>query len=164
MVSVGGFQSLPVSPTNPYCHNAPGFITKVTGIATYIVPKVDVLLSTTYRSDQGAPLAANWNPSSATILNPILGRPVAGGAPFLTVNLISPGQVWGDRVNEFDLKLAKVVKFKQFRSNIGIDIFNVLNSNAILNYNQTFVPGGTWLQPLQVLTPRFFKLSAQIDF
>ncbi len=169
MVAVGGFQSLPIGPTNPYCHNAPGFITKVTGIATYNVPRVDVLVSTTYRSDQGAPLAANWNPSSAAILNPILGRPVAGGAPFLTVNLVAPGQVWGDRVNEFDLKLAKVVKFKQFRSNIGVDIFNVLNSNAVLNYNQTYSPTvpagpGGWLQPLQVLTPRFFKLSAQIDF
>jgi hypothetical protein len=164
MVSVGGFQSLPVSPTNPYCHNAPGFITKVSGIATYIVPKFDVLLSTTYRSDQGAPLAANWNPS-ASIVNPVLGRPIAGGAPFLAnVNLIAPGQVWGDRVNEFDVKLAKVIKFRSFRSNVGLDIFNVLNSNAVLNYNQTFVPGGTWLQPLQVLTPRFFKLSAQIDF
>src|SRR5262249_35681007 len=62
-----GFQSLPLSPTNPYCHNAPGFITKVTGIATYNVPKVDVLVSTTYRSDQGAPLAANWNPSAAIV-------------------------------------------------------------------------------------------------
>ena len=169
MTVVGGFQSLPISPTNPYCHNAPGFVTKVTGIATYNVPKVDVLVSTTFRSDQGAPLAANWNPSSATILNPILGRPVAGNAPFLTVNLVNPGQVWGDRVNEFDLKLAKVVKFKNLRSNIGIDIFNVLNSNAILNYNQTYSPTvpagpGGWLAPLQVLTPRFFKLSAQIDF
>jgi hypothetical protein len=164
IVAVGGFQSLPVSPTNPYCHNAPGFITKVTGIATYIVPKVDVLFSTTFRSDQGAPLAANWSPSSS-IVNPVLGRPIAGGAPFLAnVNLIAPGQVWGDRVNEFDLKLAKVVRFKQFRSNIGIDVFNVLNSNAVLNFNQAFVPGGTWLQPLQVLTPRFFKISAQIDF
>jgi hypothetical protein len=169
MTAVGGFQSLPIGPTNPYCHNAPGFITKVTGIATYIVPKVDVLFSTTFRSDQGAPLAANWNPSSTAILNPILGRPVAGGAPFLTVNMVAPGQVWGDRVNEFDVKLAKVIRFKQFRSNVGIDVFNLLNSNAILSYNQTYSPTvpagpGGWLQPLQVLTPRFFKISAQIDF
>jgi len=62
-----------------------------------------------------------------------------------------------------------VVRFKQFRSNIGVDVFNLLNSNAILNYNQTYSPTvpagpGGWLSPLQVLTPRFFKISAQIDF
>jgi hypothetical protein len=40
----------------------------------------------------------------------------------------------------------------------------VLNSSAVLTYNQTFVLGGRWLTPLQVLTPRFAKFSAQIDF
>jgi hypothetical protein len=34
----------------------------------------------------------------------------------------------------------------------------------VLAYNSAFVPGGTWLQPLTVLTPRFFKLTAQVDF
>jgi hypothetical protein len=43
-------------------------------------------------------------------------------------------------------------------------VFNVTNSAAVLTYNQTFVPGGTWLQPLSVLTPRFVKIGAQIDF
>jgi hypothetical protein len=164
VAAVGGFQSLPISPTNPWCHNDPGFITKVTGLATYVVPKVDVLLSTTFRSDQGAPLAANWNASSTGVLNSILGRPVAGNAATLQINLIEPGQVWGDRVNEFDVRVAKVIHWGHVRSNVGIDVYNLLNSNAVLNYNQTFVPGGTWLQPLQVLTPRFFKVSAQIDF
>ena len=158
IVAVGGFQSLPVSPTNPYCHNAPGFITKVTGIATYIVR---VVPAGDGPGDRGAPLAAIG--ASSSIVNRCSAE-IWRRAVLANVTLIAPGQVWGDRVNEFDLKLAKVVRFKQFRSNIGIDVFNVLNSNAVLNFNQAFVPGGTWLQPLQVLTPRFFKISAQIDF
>jgi hypothetical protein len=48
--------------------------------------------------------------------------------------------------------------------NAGVDIFNLINSNAVLTYNQTFAPGGAWLIPQSVLTPRFVKLSAQIDF
>jgi hypothetical protein len=40
----------------------------------------------------------------------------------------------------------------------------LINSNAVLTYNQTFAPGGAWLIPQSVLTPRFVKLSAQIDF
>ena len=42
--------------------------------------------------------------------------------------------------------------------------YNVLNSAAILTYNQAFVPNGPWLAPLSVLTPRFAKIGAQISF
>jgi hypothetical protein len=42
--------------------------------------------------------------------------------------------------------------------------YNVLNSAAILTYNQAFVPNGPWLAPLSVLTPRFVKIGAQISF
>ena len=152
-----------------YCNNSPGFITKLNGIASYIVPKIDVLLATTIRSDQGAPLAANWNASTAGVIAPAVGRTVAGGST-TAINLIAPGQVWGARVNEFDIRVAKVLKFGRVRSNVGIDVYNVLNSSTILTYNQTFnatavaQPSAAWLAPTAVLTPRFFKISAQIDF
>jgi len=77
---------------------------------------------------------------------------------------VAPGQVWGDRVNELDFRFGKILHINRMRINAGIDIYNVLNSAAILTYNQTFVPNGTWLAPTSVLTPRFVKLSAQIDF
>ena len=47
---------------------------------------------------------------------------------------------------------------------VGVDIYNVLNSNAVLTYDNTFVPGGPWLQPLTVLTPRLFKITAALDW
>ena len=77
---------------------------------------------------------------------------------------MAPGEVWGDRVNEIDLRVAKILRFGRTRTNVGIDIFNLINPNAILTYNQTFTPGGAWLAPQSVLTPRFLKISAQIDF
>jgi len=61
-----------ISPTNPYCHNDPGLTTRLTGLASYTVPKIDVLLSSTFRSDQGSPLAANYTVTSALAL-PSLG-------------------------------------------------------------------------------------------
>jgi hypothetical protein len=148
---------------NPYCRNAPGLVTRVTGLAAYTVPKIDVLFSTTFRSDQGAVLAANYNVPAAVVAQ-TLGRLPSGGAANLTVNLLEPGKKWGDRVNEIDIRVAKVLRFGGTRSNVGIDIYNLLNSDAILTYNQTFIPGGQWLRPNTVLTPRFIKLSAQIDF
>jgi hypothetical protein len=35
---------------------------------------------------------------------------------------------------------------------------------AILTYNNSFVPGGTWLQPIAVLTGRLAKFSAEFTF
>ena len=50
------------------------------------------------------------------------------------------------------------------RTTVALDIYNMLNSSAVLTYNNAFVPGGTWLQPIAILTPRFFKITAEIDF
>jgi hypothetical protein len=161
-LSIGLFGAI-LGPTNPYCHQDPGFVTKVTGLVSYTVPKIDVLVAGTVRSDQGAPLRATWNAPKDTI-SAILGRTAQGAGNTIAIDLIEPGQVWGDRVNEIDLRFAKIFRFGGTRTHVGIDIFNILNSDAILTYNQTFAPGGAWLAPQSVLTPRFVKLSAQIDF
>ncbi len=159
-----------VSATNPYCHTDPGFVTKMSGVGSYLFPKVDILVAGTIRSDQGAPLRATWNVPLAT-LSSALGRPAVSptGGTTIPVDLIAPGQQWGDRVNEFDLRFAKVLKFGRMRTNVGVDIYNILNQGAVLTYNQTYIPAtatapSTWLAPTSVLTPRFFKISAQIDF
>ena len=55
------------SPVFPYCHTSTGFTTRVTGLATYTVPKIDVLVSGTFRSEQGAPLAANFTVTNAMV-------------------------------------------------------------------------------------------------
>jgi hypothetical protein len=157
-------QALPeTNPTNPYCHNAPGWVTGMRTVGAYTVPKIDVLFAGTFRSDQGAPLQANYNVPVA-LISAALGRPANIAGTTQSVNLISPGQVWGDRINEIDLRVAKVLRFGRMRYNVGVDIFNLVNSNKTLTYNQTYSPTGTWLTPQSVLSPRFVKLSAQIDF
>ena len=149
--------------TNPYCHVDSGFVTRVTGLGSYTVPKVDVLLSGTIRSDQGATLAANYTVTSAVVAQ-TLGRPLAGNTPNVSVNLIAPGTLYGDRVNELDFRIAKVLRFGRTRTNVGFDVFNVLNANPILTYNSAFIPNGSWLVPTSVLQARFVKFSASIDF
>ena len=152
-----------IAPTDPYCHNDPGFVTRATGLAAYTVPKIDVLFSGTFRSDQGTSLAANYVVTTAEAAR-TLGRPLSGNAPSVTVNLLEPGAVWGDRVNAFDLRVAKIVRFGRTRTNIGVDIYNLTNSSAVLTYNQAFNPGGTWLAPNSVVSARFAKISASVDF
>jgi hypothetical protein len=157
-----------VNVGNPFCHSDPGFITKLTALGSYTVPKIDVLVSGTLRSDQGAFLAANWN-APVALVSAALGRPAAVVGNTVPINLVAPGQVWGDRVNALDLRFAKILRFGRTRNTIGIDIYNLTNSGAILTYNQTFNPTSTtgsqsWLAPLSVLTPRFLKIGVQIDF
>jgi hypothetical protein len=162
------------SPVNPWCNTSTGFITRYTGLGSYTVPKVDVLVSGTFRSDQGAPLAANWtitntNPLFAGIVSQLGRTPTGAQATSVTVNILEPGTLYGDRVNEFDARIAKIVKFGRTRTNIGFDLYNLLNSSAILSYNQAFSPAITtgqaaWLSPSSVLQPRFWKFSVQVDF
>ncbi len=94
-----------------------------------------------------------------------LGRPLSNNAPNATVNIISPGSVYGDRLNQLDVRATKILKFGRTRTNIGIDVYNLLNSNAVQTYNTSYVPGATtWPLPTLVLPARFAKVSAQIDF
>ena len=67
-------------------------------------------------------------------------------------------------MNEVDVKVAKIFRFGRTRSNVGVDIYNLFNANPVLTYNQAFAPGGRWLVPTSVLSARFAKLSASIDF
>src|SRR5262249_59882440 len=120
----------------------------------YTIPKADVLVSGTFRSDQGAVLAANYTvPSSVAALT--LGRPLAGNTANVMVNLIPPGSLYGDRVNELDLRIAKVLRFGRTRTNVGFDIYNVLNASPVLTYNNAYNPTGAWLVPTTVLQARF---------
>jgi len=167
LTSTGGTSPV-VNVGNPYCHSDPGLVTKLTALGSYTVPKIDVLVSGTLRSDQGAPLAANWN-APVALVSAALGRPAAVVGSTVPVSLVSPGQVWGDRVNALDLRFAKILRFGRARYNVGIDIYNATNSAATLTYNQSFNPATTtgsqaWRAPLSVLTPRFLKVGAQIDF
>jgi hypothetical protein len=157
-----------LSPTNPYCSYSSGWVTRYTALGSYTIPRIDVQIGGTVRSDQGSQLAANWAAPNSAIA-PSLGRNLSNNAPSATVNLITPGTLYGDRVNELDLRLAKNIRTGRVRTNVGVDIYNVFNGAAVLTYNQAFVPvsatsAGSWLQPTSVLQARFFKVSAQIDF
>ena len=152
-----------INSTNPWCHVDTGFIKRYTGLGSWTIPRVDVQIAGTFRSDQGGPLAALYAVPNA-VIQPILGRPLSNSAPNVTVNLIQPGTLYGDRVNEVDVRFAKIVRVRGIRTNIGVDIYNILNSADVLTYNQNYNPTGNWLVPTSVIQPRFLKFSATIDF
>ena len=44
------------------------------------------------------------------------------------MNLIPPATLWGARRNNVDLRVAKILKYGQTRTQVGVDIFNLLNA------------------------------------
>jgi len=160
---------------NPWCHIETTFLPQYKMLSSYIVPKVDVQVSGTFTSKPGINVSGFGTPQTAgafsanyTISNaqvaPILGRPLSGNAPNITVNILEPYANLGERINELDLRFQKILRFGKTRANFGVDVFNVLNSAAALSYNQAFIANGPWLTPTSVLSARFAKISAQFDF
>ena len=155
-------EALPeTTPTNPYCHVETKFLTQFKGLVTYTVPRWDVQISGAWQSIPGYQVAANWNAPNSAII-PSLGRPLSGNQQTAQVNLVEPGTFFGDRINQIDVRFAKVLTFGRTRTNIGVDLYNALNANVATSYDETFGP--RWLQPREVLPARFVKLSMQIDW
>jgi hypothetical protein len=39
-----------------------------------------------------------------------------------------------------------------------------MNADVVTNYNQAFIPGGSWLTPTAIQPARYVRISTQIDF
>jgi hypothetical protein len=124
---------------------------------------IDVWLSATVQSKPGPMLSALYAAPNSVVA-PSLGRNLSGNAANVTVNLVAPGTMYGERINQLDFRVAKILKLGPARTALALELYNAFNSSAVLTYNNTFVPDGTWLQPLTILTPRFLKLTAELDF
>jgi hypothetical protein len=152
------------SPTNPYCRQSEPLLTTFKGLFSYLIPRVDVQVAGTFSSRPGVSLTANQVYSSAQIANPAfstLGRPLAQVAT-VTVYLVEPQTEFGDRIDQLDLRVGKILRFGRARTSLNVDIVNALNSNDNLLYSPTF--SATWPTPTSVITARLFRLSAQVDF
>jgi hypothetical protein len=170
---------------NPYCHVESPFQTAFNGLASYVVPKIDVLISGVYRDRpilNGTPnnastdqltgsLPANLTFTATdgfgTAIAQQIGRPLTGG-PFTNVNLITPGtlygggSVYGDRNRSIDLSVKKIIRLGGQRLTAGLDIYNVANSDTTLFYNTTYVPNVVgWQTSLAYMNPRVLRLNAE---
>jgi hypothetical protein len=129
-------------------------------LGSYTIPRVDVQVSGSMQSVPGPEIQANFVASSALAAQS-LGRPLAGAAPNVTVNIVKPGTMYGERLNQVDLRFAKVVRFGMRRVSLNVDLYNALNGNAVLQQSNTY---GNWQQPQGILVGRSVKFSTQYNF
>ena len=158
--------SAPLARPRPYCHQKDNFLTDGKLIGTYNVPKIDVTFSgVSFYSRPGPPLSANRVFLNAEVA-PSLGRPLSANAQNVTVNLVKPGTLYGERRNQLDLRLTKNFKVQQLRTGVNFELYNLFNSNAVLTENATYRDATEtgWRIPTSIVPPRFIKFSVQLDF
>jgi hypothetical protein len=151
-----------------YCHVTPPWAagTQVKFSAVYPLPW-DFQAAATFQNLPGAPRSAQYVATNAQIA-PSLGRNLAAcpatGACNATVLIdVVPFQtLFEDRLTQLDLRFNKAVRMGRTRLQGNVDIYNVLNANAITGVNTRY--GGAWLLPVQLMGGRLFKFGAQLDF
>jgi hypothetical protein len=174
-----GYQGAYDSPDLRNCHDEAPFQTTLRGSASYVIPKIDVLFAGTVRSLPGIPFSnlagafngAVWNVPN-TLVQQALGHlpPGAQLTGSTAVGLLDTDhRLYGPRTTQVDMRFAKVVRFRTMRANVGIDVINLLNSNAATGFTTTYGSGPTptgsaWYQPNAVLQPRYARFSMTLDF
>jgi hypothetical protein len=144
-----------------FCHQETGFIPQYKALASYTLPWYGIRIAGTLQSLPGPAMLAqniynNANRTTATTLS----RPFTLAQA--NANLLAPGDNYGDRLNQFDIRLTKIVNVGRGRVDFNVDFFNAFNSDAVIAEIAAFGPA--WRRPLTVIQPRFVKFGARWDF
>jgi hypothetical protein len=149
------------SPDVRFCENRTPFLTQLKMLASYSLP-YDLQASGTIQSIPGPALQATWRITNA-IANSgptPLGRNLAAGSA--NVTLLEPNTLYGDRLNQVDLRLARMFRINKYRLQVMLDVYNALNKSPVIAYNTTYGP--EWLRPTDVLQGRLMKFGGQLTF
>jgi hypothetical protein len=148
-----------VAAVNPYCHtNQPQ--TQVKLLGSYTIPRVELQVSATLQSLPGPELAANFTATNA-IVAPSLGRNLAGTTQNVLVNLVEPGTMYGERLNQLDIRFSRAVRLGRSKATLNFDLYNALNADTVTAVTSAYA---TWLRPQTIILARFAKLGVQFDF
>jgi hypothetical protein len=79
------------------------------------------------------------------------------------VDLIPPDTLFGDRVQELDVRFSRIFRLGGKTQLTGnFDVYNLFNSSTLLNQNTRYGP--TWQAPIQIMGGRLLKFGFQMNF
>jgi hypothetical protein len=134
----------------------------------------DFQASSIYQNIPGVPIRASYVATDAEIF-PSLGRHLAS-CPSQTAatcnqtytsDLVPPFSLYGDRIQQVDLRLTRNFPLAGKRKLQGnFDIYNILNASTVQNEQATFRPGpaNQWRNAIQFMGGRLIKFRAQLTF
>jgi hypothetical protein len=140
-----------------FCRNESPFRTQFKGFIIIPVPW-GIQASTGFQVVPGPQITAEFTPTAAQIQG--LGRPLSGSTP--TVALIEPGTAFSPSVKSVDFRASRRIRIGHASFSPSIDVFNVLNRGDINALSTSYT--SSWLQPTQILVPRYAKFSVDINF
>ncbi len=151
------------------CHDADPWQTTIRGLGSYTIPKIDVLVSATVRSQTPLELDADLvipNTQVRTLLGGTLppGLLSTGNS---TISLTDPDHrlFASNRRTQVDMRFAKVVRLGRTRTDVGVDLWNLFNTNYATAYEGDYGPvGSEWLNPTSIYAPRFVRLNFTVSF
>lgn len=147
------------NPSELYCHVDTNFLTQLKAYGSYTIPRVDVEIAGTFQSIPGPQISANVTYTSAQIAES-LGRPLST-ALTVTQNVVEPGTLYGERLNQLDLRFGKRFDFGGAQFAAYLDIYNVLNVDTVLLESGSY---NVWRRPLTIIGARFAKVTARLEF
>jgi hypothetical protein len=160
--------SMSASPrTTPFCDIQPPMQPNVKLQAVYPLPWWGIQTSATFQSLPGQQILAIQNTSNQQIRQS-LGRNLSScGDAVVCPNRVSlevlpPGTMYGDRINQVDLRVSKLVRIGRTAIHPTVSVYNLLNANPVLQYNNQYV--ANWPRPMTILTARFVDFGVRIDF
>ncbi len=146
------------------CHKVESWQTQVRGFAAYTIPRIDVLVSGIVRSQPNVVFGGGAIPGAVPEGNSAGLSALYATPQGQVINLLQPGRVYGDRINQLDVRLGKNLRAGGTRANIAVDVLNVFNANTATSYQQNYGNGTQYLQPLTILNPRFVRFNVTVDF
>src|SRR6185295_18626447 len=123
---------------------------------TYVTPKYDILISATYQNYPGPQLSATFSAPNSVVAPLLPGGRNLSSCPAPTgacnqnasLNLATPGTLYGTRLNVLDLRVGKVLRSGRTRTNLTVDLYNALNIDTTQTYSQTYTsPAANYLTP-----------------
>ena len=87
-----------------------------------------------------------------------------------TINLVSPGMLYGDRLNQIDVRFSKIFRTRERRLQAMVDLYNATNGNTVLTLSNTYgattgaATGSAWQVPQAILPGRIVKFGLQVQF
>ncbi len=156
------------------CNNVEPWQSTVRGLASYTIPKIDVLVSATVRSQPFQQITATWQVPN-TVIQQAYGKLPPGALANGTTSIAltdNERRVWTDqRRTQVDMRFAKVLRFGGTRTDIGVDLNNLLNTSYPTGFNTTYIyntdntprPSG-WGTPTAIYSPRFVRLNFTVNF
>jgi hypothetical protein len=145
-----------------YCHQEEPFLTQAKLSTIYTIPRIDVLIAGSFTSVPGALIAANLVANNAFLAaSSTLGRSLSGNNTNMTINIVEPGSMYVERLNQLDFRVGKILRFGGTRTTLNLDLYNALNADTIRTVNFSYA---VWQTPTSILLARFMKISATWDF